>query len=227
MTNTNVRRLIALLIFLVGCSFPKLLTAELVRYELSWSGAKFGNDAVASGQITIDTSELSNPGVTTQSMNTFVQSFSITIENAVGGNGMYSTENGEVAGIELDTGNSALDLSQELVGQNTGKSVWGSTDGTGGNFVFFGSAQLPGPITSGFFTITTSSGMGDDLQLTSFAPLALLGDTNLDGEVNLLDVAPFVDRLIDGVFQEEADINGDGEATLLDVSLFVALLSDG
>lgn len=55
----------------------------------------------------------------------------------------------------------------------------------------------------------------------------LLGDVNLDGEVNLLDVAPFVDLLSTGGFQLEADINGDGTVNLLDVSGFVQLLSDG
>ena len=53
----------------------------------------------------------------------------------------------------------------------------------------------------------------------------LLGDVNLDGVVNLLDVAPFVDRISSGEFQAEADINGDGTVNLLDVALFVDLLS--
>ncbi len=53
----------------------------------------------------------------------------------------------------------------------------------------------------------------------------LLGDVNLDGNVNLLDVDPFVNVLTTGDFQEEADINQDGEVNLLDVDPFVALLS--
>ena len=55
----------------------------------------------------------------------------------------------------------------------------------------------------------------------------LLGDVNLDGDVNLLDVAPFVALLADGAFQEEADINNDNQVNLLDVSLFVDLLVGG
>ncbi len=55
----------------------------------------------------------------------------------------------------------------------------------------------------------------------------LLGDVNLDGMVNLLDVDPFVNLLTIGDFQEEADINQDGEVNLLDVDPFVALLSGG
>ncbi len=55
----------------------------------------------------------------------------------------------------------------------------------------------------------------------------LVGDVNLDGMVNLLDVDPFVNLLTTGDFQEEADINQDGEVNLLDVDPFVALLSGG
>lgn len=53
----------------------------------------------------------------------------------------------------------------------------------------------------------------------------LLGDVNLDGQVNLLDVQPFVDLLTTGIFQAEADINQDGVVDLLDVAPFVDLLS--
>lgn len=51
-----------------------------------------------------------------------------------------------------------------------------------------------------------------------------IGDINLDGSVNLLDVDSFVTRLINSEFQFEADINRDGEVNLLDV-LFVELLA--
>jgi hypothetical protein len=37
----------------------------------------------------------------------------------------------------------------------------------------------------------------------------LLGDVNLDGEVNGLDVDPFVDVLLSGPYEPEADMNGD------------------
>ena len=55
----------------------------------------------------------------------------------------------------------------------------------------------------------------------------LLGDVNCDGEVNLLDVAPFVDLLIGGGFEPKADINQDGFVDLLDVSPFVKILTGG
>jgi len=52
----------------------------------------------------------------------------------------------------------------------------------------------------------------------------LLGDVNLDGAVNLLDVAPFINLVSSGSFQAEADINGDGSVDLLDIDPFIALI---
>jgi hypothetical protein len=49
-----------------------------------------------------------------------------------------------------------------------------------------------------------------------------LGDVNFDGLVNGLDVDPFVDVLLNGLFQAEADMNEDGEVNGLDVDPFVA-----
>lgn len=53
----------------------------------------------------------------------------------------------------------------------------------------------------------------------------LLGDVNQDGFVTLLDISPFVDLLVGGLFQAEADINQDGVVDLLDVAGFVELLT--
>jgi hypothetical protein len=54
-----------------------------------------------------------------------------------------------------------------------------------------------------------------------------LGDVNLDGEVSLLDVQPFVQRVTMSMFQCEADVNQDQAVDLLDVAPFVVLLSGG
>jgi hypothetical protein len=54
-----------------------------------------------------------------------------------------------------------------------------------------------------------------------------LGDVNLDGEVNGLDVDPFVDVLLNGPFQTVADMNEDGEVNGLDVDPFVAAVVGG
>ena len=49
----------------------------------------------------------------------------------------------------------------------------------------------------------------------------ILGDVNRDGQVNGLDVDPFVDRVVSGSFQFEADMNEDGWVDGLDVDLFI------
>ena len=62
------------------------------------------------------------------------------------------------------------------------------------------------------------------LQLIDLAGI-ILGDVNLDGTVNLLDVDPFVDLLTIGGYRKQADVNQDGSLNLLDVSVFVDILS--
>ena len=54
----------------------------------------------------------------------------------------------------------------------------------------------------------------------------LLGDVNQDGQVNLLDVHPFVELIDNGGFLAEADVNQDGAVNLLDVAPLVDLLTE-
>ena len=55
----------------------------------------------------------------------------------------------------------------------------------------------------------------------------ILGDVNCDGNVNLLDVAPFVEAISTGDFSVKSDVNQDGFVNLLDVAPFVDLLAGG
>jgi len=54
---------------------------------------------------------------------------------------------------------------------------------------------------------------------------ALLGDCNFDGQVNFLDISPFITVLTTNEYLEEADINQNGFVNFLDISLFIKLLS--
>ena len=63
------------------------------------------------------------------------------------------------------------------------------------------------------------------MQIGNDVAKTMLGDVNMDGVVNLLDVQPFVNLIANGQFQTEADINQDGLVNLLDVTPFVAILS--
>lgn len=67
----------------------------------------------------------------------------------------------------------------------------------------------------------------DNIRLVTNDKKFLLGDVNCDGQVNLLDVGPFVQLLTTGGFSPKADINMDGSVNLLDIGPFVALLTGG
>ena len=54
----------------------------------------------------------------------------------------------------------------------------------------------------------------------------LLGDVNLDGIINFVDIAPFISRLSGNDFQAEADIDQSGSVDFLDISPFMVLLSN-
>ena len=58
-------------------------------------------------------------------------------------------------------------------------------------------------------------------------PFQAEADMNLDGAVNGLDVDPFVDALLSGPYQPEADMNDDQVVNGLDVDPFVAAVVGG
>ena len=67
----------------------------------------------------------------------------------------------------------------------------------------------------------------DNVQIWTTDTKEILGDVNCDGELNLLDVAPFVALLQNGGFSKKADIDGNGVVNLLDVDPFIDLLASG
>ena len=70
-----------------------------------------------------------------------------------------------------------------------------------------------------------SSGSTITVTLVQGVPLPVLGDVNLDGVVNFLDISPFISVLSGGPFQVEADIDENGVVNFLDISPFIAILS--
>ncbi len=79
-----------------------------------------------------------------------------------------------------------------------------------------------------YYDPTNPSSVADgSLVMLSPAADCLPGDVNMDDTVDLLDVGPFVDALINAVFPCEADINKDGTVDLLDVGPFVQVLTRG
>lgn len=57
--------------------------------------------------------------------------------------------------------------------------------------------------------------------------VGLLGDSNGDGAVNLLDVDPFIQDISGAAYSYQSDTNQDGQVNLLDVSAFIAILGGG
>ena len=53
----------------------------------------------------------------------------------------------------------------------------------------------------------------------------LVGDCNLDGNVNFLDITPFISLVSVGEFLDEADINRDGSVNFLDITPFINLFN--
>jgi hypothetical protein len=83
------------------------------------------------------------------------------------------------------------------------------------------------------FTGGTGSGNGHHLFIDNVAfrgnleqAAVILGDVNLDGVVNFLDIAPFIGVLSGGTFQTEADVNLDGTVNFLDISPFISILAN-
>lgn len=160
---------ILLLTFAVGASADVFQT-----YDLTWSGASFNNNAMATGQITIDLTTLPNPSGGTYDMYNDIVSLSITITGASSGNGTWTKA--DLAPISnlgtytyWDTGGAMLNMNQELVGQPTTGNPWGTPDGLSGDFnLFFDNG---GPIGTFYFTLTTDGGNEDSMLLTSFTPV--------------------------------------------------------
>lgn len=53
----------------------------------------------------------------------------------------------------------------------------------------------------------------------------LLGDVDLNGVVNFVDIAPFIQLLTTGEFQPQADLNRDQEVNLEDIAPFITALA--
>ena len=92
-------------------------------------------------------------------------------------------------------------------------------------------AVLDRSASSDLFTVSIGdepgAGFGTNVIANfTFAPL-ILGDINCDGDVNLLDVTPFVDLVSSGGYSPKGDFDGDGAVNLLDVTPFVDILTGG
>ena len=98
--------------------------------------------------------------------------------------------------------------------------------GSVGQFSGLPEGSIVGEFNGLDLVISYQGGDGNDIVLTSQTQV-LLGDVNLDGMINLLDVDFFIDRLSTGTYQAEADCNQDGAINLLDIDPFIEILGGG
>jgi hypothetical protein len=89
------------------------------------------------------------------------------------------------------------------------------------------SPQLSADGSTFYFSRWTNNNEFDIFSIPVLPAESLLGDLNLDGEVNGLDVDPFVDTLLSGPYAAEADMNEDQVVNGLDVDPFVAAVLGG
>ena len=80
-------------------------------------------------------------------------------------------------------------------------------------------------LPAGTYHLRVSSDTSRDFGLAWRSNLALIGDINLDGSIDFLDISPFIELLAASDFLFEADINGDGMVDFFDISPFIALLA--
>ena len=100
-------------------------------------------------------------------------------------------------------------------------------DGNIDNNGFLLKGDPEGVLGSAARVSTREGGNAAKLVVTFTGDDFILGDVNMDGVVNLLDVSPFVNLIVSGGFSCEADINQDGLVDLLDVAPFIDLVSGG
>ena len=141
-------------------------------------------------------------------------------ENAVGGDGVAGTLDDDLrvqaSSPMIDAGNNDVVPADDLDIDGDGDLVEPLPLDLRMMFRFADNPDVP----------DAGNGIGPivDIGAIEFSAI-LLGDVNLDGLVNLLDIGPFIERLSDGTFQAEADTNQDGIVNLLDVGPFVEILS--
>ena len=63
----------------------------------------------------------------------------------------------------------------------------------------------------------------DDLILR-YNDLAIAGDVNIDGEVNIADINAVIDLILNGVSSDNGDLNGDGEVNIADVNALIDII---
>ncbi len=148
--------------------------AAIVTFNIKWSGDTFGNSAIATGFITVDTAVLPGGfGFAPRDLpDAAVLDLGVDVSGAFGGNGHFGLADFSQVIFWSPT---TLDLGAELIGQAVGKGCpYGTSVGLcglakSGNFGFVrADASQDAPTAWEYFTMLTSG--GDEMLVTSIAP---------------------------------------------------------
>lgn len=191
--------------------------------EVRITGVGSGNDAGNTHfyAASVDASFVSSPnGVALDPTGTlalggdYTQLANATLKIDLQGPGSGEFDQLQVAGdVSL---NGTLDVSTiedftPIAGQSFDIITADSVTGTFSNVVAPGGMDLDVIYSNATVSVQVSAG--------------LIGDVNLDGVVNFLDINPFIERLSTVTYQFEADANQDNVINFLDISAFIAILA--
>jgi len=108
----------------------------------------------------------------------------------------------------------------------TVSAVNGNNNGGVGQFVI---GTFTATSATETFSLSVPTGQGglqlNAIQVRDITTTFVLGDADMNGVVNILDITPFIAILSAGDFQLESDIDGNGIVNILDITPFIALLS--
>lgn len=171
-TFLRLKNLITATAFTAAALFGSTAFAKQETLNVTWSGASFGNTAVATGFFTFDTDLIPNIGFQDPINMDQVIDLGITITGANSGNGTFTKS--DFNSIYFASA-STLDYSTQLIGQSLSNGeTFGPTgsntgDGEKGDFNLFG-VTTAAPVGTWYFTLTTNNGSGDQMLVTSMTP---------------------------------------------------------
>jgi hypothetical protein len=162
-----MKKTITLLALVAGfVSFLGTARAAVYIFDITYSGATYGNTATAFGTITLE--DPPNPGISNDFSK--VISLTLTVSGASSGNGTFTKS--DFIGWSWATNGGTLDLDAELIGQSTDDLTWGTDnfEGGAGDFQLIAAQGSGAPNGTWLFQQTTSEGSGNLMVLTSMSP---------------------------------------------------------